>query len=153
MVRVRSALVERAAVSTYTLRVGAPNAAAARLALRVWVAGVGGAILYGLLGGDCPWVAVAAMVVAPLALFALPAAAEIALDEQGLTRRGLVWRRTLPWDQVRRIRFERWGGVERYHVSGRFTTVTLSSECAGFEHAALRLGHVARFRAIPITTR
>ena len=126
------------------------NRSAARRALRVWATVVACSLFYRLMGGDSSWPLVVAAALTPILWPALEAARQVELDGGGVTVRGLLRTRRIPWEAVRAITWWRDGGVESFRLRGRFASAHVSSECEGFAAAARRIERVAAFRGIRI---
>jgi hypothetical protein len=132
--------------------VAAANAEAARLVLRLWVATAAFAVIYELCGGETIYPALGLIAATALLAVALPSGRSVEVSEWGLTRRGLLTTRLLPWSAVHKITWRRSCGVESLSVHGpRGGVVVMSSAGAGYAEVARRVRGIAAFRAIPIS--
>jgi len=127
------------------------NAEAARMVLRLWVGVAAFAVIYELCGGETIYPALALFAATALLALALPSGRSVEVSEWGLTRRGLLTTRLLPWSAVHKITWRREGGVESLSAHGpRGGVVVMSSAGAGFARVAERVRRIAALRAIPV---
>jgi hypothetical protein len=137
--------------STHGHEVTPANEAAARLALRLWIASASFAILYELLGGETIYPALALIGCTGLLVLALPSGRAVEVLDDALVRRGLLTTRRIPWERIRALRWSRHGGVEKLTARAGLSTITLSSDGDGYLEAMRRVRSIAAFRNIPIT--
>jgi len=132
------------------------NAQAARRALTLFIAALAVAAAAPLVGAEAaaPTLALVAFALAPLALVAARAGAVVAVDDEGVSRRSFVGTRRLRWDEVRRVEWSRFGGVERLTLrASPLRAITLSSDRRGWATAAARIETIAQSRGLPIVPR
>jgi hypothetical protein len=133
--------------------VQAANAQAARRALTLFIAALAVAAAAPLVGADAvaPTLAMIAFALAPLAVVAARAGAVVVVDDEGVGERSFIGSRRIRWDEIRRVEWRRFGGVERLTLRvSPVRSITLSSDRRGWTAAAARIESIAGARAIPI---